>query len=77
MVVVPAVKLWTIPVAASTVATVRSVLLHRPPEVASDKEVVEPVHNVVGPEMAAGVAGTVLTVKDVVVEVEPQALVTV
>ena len=61
------------PVLEPTVATMLLPLLHVPPE-ASDKEVVEPEHNEVLPDIGPGVALTVTIVMAVAL---PQPLVTV
>jgi hypothetical protein len=66
-----------VPVAPSIEATDVFVLLHKPLPVELVSEPVDPAHKVVGPEIAAGVPGTVLTVTADEVGVDPQVLDTV
>ena len=65
MAAVPAATPVTSP-EASTVAIEALPVNQAPPVVASDKVVMLPVHTVVAPVMAAGAAGTVVTVMPVV-----------
>lgn len=65
------------PVDASAVAIVLSSELQIPPEVMLVNVVVAPTQIEPVPPIGAGVAGTVLTEKLVVCEVEPQPFVTV
>ena len=60
-----------------TVATEAFEEVHEPPDVASVKVVLEPVHTVNVPAIAAGAAGTVPTVTAAVAVELPQALDTV
>ena len=75
MVALPAATPVTTPPA--TVATEAFDEVHVPPEVASVKVVLEPVHTVNVPAIAAGAAGTVPTVTAAVAVELPQALDTV
>ena len=59
MIDVPTVKPLTIPVLLPTVATVVLLLLHVPPGVASESDVVLPTHKVFVPDIATGNGVTV------------------
>ena len=72
----PAVTPVTMPV-APTEATELLLLLHTPPAVVSVKVIVEPVHTVASPDIGPGAEGVVVTVKETVVNAEPQVLLTV
>ena len=77
MVVVPAIPLVTVPELAM-VATAVLVLVHTPPLMASVSVVVAPpAHNVVVPDIAAGVVGSELTVTSIVAATLPHPFVTV
>ena len=52
----------TMPVVPLTVAIPVAPLLHKPPAVASDRDVVKPTHTEVPPDIAAGIALTVIVV---------------
>lgn len=54
IVVVPAATPVTMPVLLPTVAVPADELLHVPPDVVLDKDVVEPTHTMLVPEIAAG-----------------------
>ena len=58
---VPTARPLTKPVVLFTVAIAVLLLLHTPPEVASDNEVVLPMHNVSLPKIAVGNGVTVST----------------
>ena len=69
---VPAIMPDTIPVVGVTVAKVISLEVHDPPVVALLSVVVDPLQIVDVPDIADGVAGTVLMVIDFVVVEDPQ-----
>src|SRR5664279_3662476 len=74
MVAVPAATPVTIP--PLTVAIAALLVLHTPPDVASDRVIAEPLQTLVAPDIA-GTTGVAFTVIDFVELTEPQVVVTV
>ena len=74
MLTVPPLTPVTTPVEASTVAIAVLPLLQVPPVVAFDKVLVAPTQAVAEPPIAAGAAGTVITLNATVAAVGPQPL---